>query len=319
MGSVKAVLLKNRKLSVEEIPEPVPGPGEALIEILKTGICSTDLELIEGYMDFEGVIGHEFVGRVVESRTEKLMGKRVVGEINLACGRCDFCRKGLPEHCLRRTVLGILGKQGAMAEFLALPEKNLHEIPDEITDAEAVFIEPLAAALEIVEQVEIQPDDRVLVLGDGKLGLLVAQVMKLKAEDVACLGKYERKLKILAEKGIATRFLGESLHEPYDLIVEATGRAAGISLALDNIRPRGKIVLKSTFHGEARLNVSKIVVDEISLVGSRCGPFSEALKVLEAKKVEVNDLVDGDFPLSRALEAFVEARKPGGIKILISP
>jgi threonine dehydrogenase-like Zn-dependent dehydrogenase len=316
---MKALYLEKSQLIIKTLPKPSPLRNEALIKVLKAGICNTDLELKKGYMRFEGIPGHEFVGQVVEATDSKVVGKRVVGEINLSCGKCEHCLRGMKKHCASRQVLGISNKNGALAEYLTLPLDNLHVLPPSISDIEAVFIEPLAASLEILEQIRIKRKDSVLVLGDGKLGLLIAQVIKLRTPKVSCIGKYKRKLKILREKEIETHLFGAKIEEKFDIIVEATGKKKGLSKALSLIKPKGKVVLKSTFQGEARVDISKIIVDEIHLIGSRCGPFLRAIEVLRKKQVEVEKMVNGDFPLHRAQEAFVLAQKPGTIKVLITP
>ncbi|MFB0565844.1 MAG: alcohol dehydrogenase catalytic domain-containing protein [Candidatus Aminicenantaceae bacterium] len=316
---MKALLRERGKLTVRDVSKPLPLDDEALVKVIKAGICSTDLELAKGYMEFEGILGHEFVGRVVKTRESTWAGKRVVGSINLTCGKCPFCLEGMEKHCQSRKVLGISGKHGAFAEFLTLPLANLYPLPSNISDSTAVFIEPLAASLEIFEQVKIEQNDSVLVLGDGKLGLLIAQVMKLKTNNVSCLGKYERKLEILKEKGIKTYSSRRETGGMFDVLVEATGNERGLQEALSWIKPKGKIVLKSTFKGFARVDISKIVVDEIQLIGSRCGPFQKAIDVLSKELIEVDRMIDGDFPLEKAQEALVMAQKPGIMKILISP
>lgn len=332
MRSMKALVFKKRHLRLEEVPKPVPSEGEALIKILKAGICSTDLELSRGYMDFEGILGHEFVGRVVTCARKDWIGKRVVGEINIGCGWCADCRQGRRNHCPSRRVLGILDKDGTIAEFTTLPVENLHLVPENLSDAEAVFVEPLAAALQILEQVKIRKNDDVLVLGDGRLGLLAAQVMRLRTPHVTCVGKHARKLGLLRDKDIVTVRDEEGMGEPtlegmtqsaspskFDCVVEATGEPSGLRTALRHAKPRGKIVIKSTFRGESCLDLAKLVVDEIMLVGSRCGPFGKALQTLLQDRVSVRDMIDGDFPLVRVMQAFALARKPGVLKVLITP
>jgi threonine dehydrogenase-like Zn-dependent dehydrogenase len=316
---MKAVVLENSKLSVKDIPNPEPGQKEALIRVFKAGICNTDLELVKGYMDFQGVLGHEFVGEVVQASDPSWMGKRVVGEINLYCGKCELCLSGNTGHCRNRDVLGIFRKDGAFAEFLTLPLKNLFVVDKEISDVEAVFVEPLAAALEILEQVEIQANEPVLVLGDGKLGLLIAQVIKSRTDEVYCIGKHERKLALLKKKNISTVKIGEPLDKKFLTVVEATGNELGLKMALDYVQPRGRIILKSTFHGEPKIDLSKIVVDEIILLGSRCGPFYKALDYLKKKKINVEGMIDEDFPLTEVKKAFEFAQRPGVMKVLLTP
>lgn len=315
---MKAVVLSPDGLAFREVPDPVPKRGEALIRIRKAGICSTDVELARGYMGFTGVPGHEFVGEVLESGDPAGRGRRVVGEINLPCGECPFCSRGEGNHCPRRTVLGIAGKSGAFAPLVTLPGSNLHFVPQGLSDSEAVFVEPLAAALEICEQTIISAADRVLVLGDGKLGLLIARMMRLKTGHVLCAGRHDRKLALLRKGGIET-CLGEVPEDGFEIVVEATGGEEGLALALKAVRPRGRIILKSTYHGRPKLDISRVVVDEILLIGSRCGPFRQALDLLASKSISVLDMIDGDFPLDQAAAAFAEAQKPGVLKILLSP
>lgn len=316
---MKALCLKRGQLQIRTLPQPFPLKNEALIKVLKAGICNTDLELIKGYLGFEGILGHEFVGQVVEAPNSKLAGQRVVGEINLSCGKCEYCLGGKKEHCASRQVLGILSKNGALAEYLTLPMDNLHVLPPSVSDVEAVFIEPLAASLEILEQIRIKRQDSVLVLGDGKLGLLIAQVLKLKTPKVSCVGKHKRKLEILKEKAVETHLFGTRIVDKFDVVVEATGNEKGLEEALSLVRPKGTVILKSTFQGKENVDVSKVVVDEIHLIGSRCGPFLRAIEVLSRKQVEVEKMVDGDFPLNRAKEAFAFAQKPETIKVLVTP
>jgi threonine dehydrogenase-like Zn-dependent dehydrogenase len=316
---MKALCLEKGQLKIRTLPQPSPLRNEALIKVLKVGICNTDLELIKGYLGFEGILGHEFVGQVVETADSKLAGQRVVGEINLGCGKCEYCLGGKKEHCPSRQVLGILNKDGALAEYLTLPMDNLHVLPSSISDVEAVFIEPLAASLEILEQIRIRRQDSVLVLGDGKLGLLIAQVLKLKTPKVSCVGKHKRKLDILQEKAVRAHLFGTRIEHKFDIVVEVTGNEKGLEEALSLVKPRGMVILKSTFQEEQKVDVSKVVVDEIHLIGSRCGPFLRAIEVLSHKQLEVEKMVDGDFPLDNAKEAFAFAQKPETIKVLITP
>jgi len=316
---MNALVLEKGKLRLKDIPTPVPLEDEALVRVLKAGICNTDLEIVKGYMDFEGVPGHEFVGQIVESPEKTWEGKRVVGVINIACGKCELCQEGKEKHCPSRNVLGIYKKNGAFAEYLTLPMKNLHFLPQSIGNKEAVFIEPLAASLEILEQTKIGRDDSVLVLGDGKLGLLAAQVMKIRTDRVCCLGKHKRKLEVLKKRKIKTFLKGQGIGEKFDIVVEATGDKEGLKEALFLVKPRGKVILKSTYHEEANIDTSKIVVDEIQLIGSRCGPFPKAISILKRNLIEVLEMVDGDFPLDKAIEAFELAQRPGTMKVLITP
>jgi threonine dehydrogenase-like Zn-dependent dehydrogenase len=316
---MRALLLDDGLLLVEDYPTPEPPPGEALIRVGLAGVCNTDLELVEGYMQFHGVPGHEFVGVVEQAPgADEWEGHRVVGEINAACGACSACRAGRPTHCPHRTTLGIAGRDGAFAEHLTLPIHNLHPVPDSISDEAAVFVEPLAAACEILQQVHVRPTDRVVVLGDGKLGLLCAQALALTGCDLTALGHHREKLELLAQRGIPTVVGGEDPVEAgADLVVEATGRPEGYAAARRLVRPRGTIVLKSTYHGAVDADLTMAVVDEITLVGSRCGPFAPALRLLERRLVDVTPMVQARYPLSEALAAFEHAARPGTLKVLV--
>lgn len=301
----------------EDYPRPVPPPGEALVRVRLAGICNTDLEIVRGYMGFRGVLGHEFVGTVEEAEDRSLIGQRVVGEINAYCGECPTCQAGRPTHCPHRTTLGIWGRDGAFAEYLTLPVRNLHTVPDAISDEEAVFTEPLAAALEILEQVHLRPTDRVVVLGDGKLGLLVAQVLALMGCDLLAVGRHREKLAILARRGIPTVLESEAEGLAADVVVECTGRPEGFAAARRILRPRGTLVLKSTYHGRVEADLTGLVVDEITLVGSRCGPFPPALRMLERGLVDVRSLISAVYPLAQGVEAFARAAEPGVLKVLL--
>ncbi len=301
----------------EDYPRPVPPPGEALVRVRLAGICNTDLEIVRGYMGFRGVLGHEFVGTVEEAEDRSLIGQRVVGEINAACGECPTCRAGRPTHCPYRTTLGIWGRDGAFAEYLTLPVRNLHAVPDTVSDEEAVFTEPLAAALEILEQVHLRPTDRVVVLGDGKLGLLVAQALALMGCDLLTVGRHREKLAILARRGIPTARESEAEGLTADVVVECTGRPEGFAAARRILRPRGTLVLKSTYHGRVEADLTGLVVDEITLVGSRCGPFPPALRLLQRGLVDVRALVSATYPLVQGVEAFARAAEPGVLKVLL--
>lgn len=316
---MKAVVLTKGKLEVQDRPRPVSKAGEALIQVRLAGICNTDIELVRGYMAFEGVLGHEFVGTVIEAPEKKWTGKRVAGEINLVCGQCRQCLSGESRHCVRRRVLGISDKDGVFAPFVTLPMENLHVIPDSVEDEEAVFAEPLAAALRILEQVSIVERDRVLVLGDGKLGLLAAQVLRTRTENVFCAGRHERNLEILRKKDIEASIRLPEENDRFDLVVEAAGQSEGLDEALARVKPAGTIVLKSTYSGKTCMDFSRVVVDEIRLVGSRCGPFPPAVDMLDKKEVEVKEMIDGVFPMEEAEKAFTQAQKPGILKILLHP
>lgn len=301
----------------DDYPRPVPPPGEALVRVRLAGICNTDLEIVRGYMGFRGVLGHEFVGVVEECADESLIGQRVVGEINCYCGECPTCRAGAPTHCPNRTTLGIWGRDGAFADYLSLPVANLHTVPEALSDATAVFVEPLAAALEILEQVHVKPTDRVVVLGDGKLGLLVAQVLALTGCRLVVGGHHEEKLDILRQRGMKARLVSELPKEKADVVVDCTGHPDGFAAARELVKPRGTLVLKSTFHGDVQVNLSALVVDEITLVGSRCGPFAPALHLLERDLVDVESLISATYPLDEGLAAFERAQQKGVLKVLL--
>jgi threonine dehydrogenase-like Zn-dependent dehydrogenase len=318
---MKALRFENGRLKLAETALPAAG-GEALIRVTKSGICNTDLEIVRGYAGFSGTIGHEFVG-VVEDAPDapELVGKRVVGEINAGCGRCGLCLGGDARHCPRRTVLGIHGRDGAHAEFLTLPVFNLLEVPQNVADEAAVFAEPLAAAFGIAEQVELTAETRAAVIGDGKLGLLCAFALSLKTPNLALVGKHREKL-ALAEKrgveGIQLENAAPRLNRHFDVVVEASGSESGFATALDLLRPRGRLVLKSTFQGRTNLEMWRVVVDEITIVGSRCGRFAPALALLEDGRISVADLVTDEFPLARGVEAMTRAAEKGALKVLLT-
>jgi threonine dehydrogenase-like Zn-dependent dehydrogenase len=315
---MRALLLDNGLQIIGDYPTPEPAPGEALVRVRMAGICNTDLELAAGYRQFRGVPGHEFVGEIERAPgAETWEGRRVVGEINAACGECPTCRAGRPTHCPHRTTLGIAGRGGAFAEYLTLPVRNLHPVPASIPDEIAVFTEPLAAACEILEQVHVRPTDRAVVLGDGKLGLLCAQVLALTGCDLTAIGHHAEKLNILAQRGIRTTLDGDSLAGSADLVVEATGHAGGYAAARRLVRPRGTIVLKSTYHGSIDADLTAVAVDEVTLVGSRCGPFGPALRLLEQRLVDVIQLIQARYPLADAVAAFEHAARPGTLKVLV--
>jgi threonine dehydrogenase-like Zn-dependent dehydrogenase len=315
---MKALRVIKGGLRLAEIPVPAVA-GEALVRVLRSGICNTDLEIINGYAGFEGTIGHEFVGVVEQSGEADLIGKRVVGEINAGCGTCELCLSGDPRHCSTRTVLGIKGRDGAHAEFLTLPTRNLVVVPKNVPDSEAVFVEPLAAALGIVERVSIGREDRVAVIGDGKLGILCSFAAALFTNDVTLVGKHASKLQFAGNKGIATLLLGEAKLpvSEFDIVIEASGSETGFASALDLVRPRGTIVLKSTFHGMPKWEAWRVVVDEISVVGSRCGRFEPALKALADGPITVSELIEAEFPLSDAINAIGAASKRGAMKVVL--
>jgi threonine dehydrogenase-like Zn-dependent dehydrogenase len=305
-------------LALRDIPRPVPGPDEALIRILCAGICRTDLEIVAGYMGFTGVLGHEFVGVVESCESEPdWIGTRVVGEINIAPGAADSLAR---RHAADRTVLGIAGKDGCFAEYITLPIANLLAVPDSISDRVAVFVEPLAAAWEILEQVPARPDSRIAVAGDGKLGLLCAQALKLSGAAVTLFGRHSEKLAIARDMGIDTKLSDEcpvSSKQSFDLAVDCTGRPEGLNFCLDLLRPRGILVLKTTTALPPAFNTARFVIDEITLIGSRCGPFAPAVRLLAAGDVQVGPLIEATYPLSEGERAFAHAAAPGALKVLL--
>jgi threonine dehydrogenase-like Zn-dependent dehydrogenase len=315
-----ALRVENQQLSVREVETP-QNANEALVRVLLSGICNTDLEIARGYAGFNGTIGHEFVGVVEESNDANLIGRRVVGEINAGCGKCELCREGDPRHCASRTVLGIVGRDGAHAEFLQLPAVNLIPLPENIPDEQAVFTEPLAAACGILERVRVNDRDRVAVIGDGKLGLLCAQVVALTGAATVLVGKHPSKLRIAERRGIEISTLPDAAkrQRAFDVVVEASGAAEGFKLALNLLQPKGKLVLKSTFHGSTEIDAARIVVDEISIVGSRCGRFEPAIDLLEKQTVDVASLISEEYPLTQGLKAMDRARAQGVLKVLLRP
>ena len=314
-----SVWLENGTVSVREAAKPERPPGHALIRTLVAGICNTDLELQRGYYGFAGTPGHEFVGEVAEADDAALIGKRVAGEINLSCGRCAFCRRNLGRHCPNRTVLGIVNQPGAFQEFFTLPERNLHVIPDKIPTECAVFIEPLAAAYEILDQVKIPAGEAVAVLGDGKLGLLVSQTLHAYGAKVTQYGRHRDKLLIAERAGVETAAVTAKLPEAeYDFVVDVTGTREGLASAVKMVKPRGTIVMKSTVHGEVAIDTAPLIVNEITLVGSRCGRFEPAMEMLGLGTVKVERLVADRFPLASAPEAFARAAERGVLKVLLS-
>lgn len=299
---------------------PEPNNDEALIKVNLAGICGTDLEILEGYMSYQGILGHEFTGIVIKSKNKDLVGKRVVGEINVGCEKCDFCKKGMQRHCPNRSVLGILNRDGAFAEYLSLPEKNLHIIPNSISDEQAVFVEPIAAAFEIREQVSLKPNWKIAIVGDGRLAQLIVSVLKITCRDITCYGKHKDKLERLERMEIKTRIgISEKDDHYFDLVIEATGSNSGFLDALKLVKPRGSIILKSTIASKENLDLTPAVVNEISLVGSRCGPFRPAIEAIENGTVSVEGLIHSIYPLDKFKEAFEEARKSNVLKILLKP
>lgn len=315
--AMKGLWLENRELQLRDrLSIPAPPSGEALVRVLQAGICNTDLELLRGYYPYNGILGHEFVG-VVEQGPEHLMNRRVVGEINAVCGTCHFCRSGQSSHCENRTVLGIVNRNGAFAEYLTLPAANLHLVPDHVSTDAATFTEPIAAALEIQQQVQIRPEHRVLVVGDGKLGQLIAQTLALTECDLLVVGRHADKLAHLEARGIKVGFADAIQNRTFDLAVESTGNPEGFAIAYRALRPRGILVLKSTYAGSLTFDASALVVDEIALIGSRCGPFAPALQLLAENKIDVQPLIQGRYPLEAGVAAFDQAQQKGVLKILL--
>jgi len=313
---MRALAFDGQRAALAERPDPKPSLDEALVRVSLAGVCRTDLELVRGYMGFRGVLGHEFVGRVLDGPGE-WRGQRVVGEINFACGRCPTCAKGLRRHCPQRRVMGIHEADGAFAEAVLVPVENLHRVPDGVSDQQAVFVEPLAAAFEVLAQVEVPAGVRALVLGDGKLGLLIAQVLHDAGARVTAIGRHREKLALLAARGIET-FPGPEFHgERAPIVVEATGTLSGFRRAVELTEPRGTLVLKSTVAAREPLDLAPLVIHEISVVGSRCGPFPPALEALAAGRVDVDSLVSERIPLVRGALALEHSARPGALKVLI--
>lgn len=321
---MQALWLEDNKIDLRDIVQPRK-QNEVLIKIRKAGICSTDLELVKGYYPYTGVLGHEFVGEVVSSPLPEgeglgvRAGDRVVGDINAVCGACEQCLNGRPTHCENRTVLGIVNRDGTFAEYTTLPVENLHKVPASVPDEMAVFTEPLAAALEIQEQVNIKPTDRVLLVGAGRLGQLIAQTLALTGCDLRVVARHTRQQELLSARGIQIVAEEEIQRWRWDVVVEATGSPSGFALARQAIRPRGTLVLKSTYKGEMNVNFSSIVVDEVNIIGSRCGPFEPALRLMESKQVDPTVLIDAEFSLSDGVKAFERAAQSGVLKALLTP
>jgi threonine dehydrogenase-like Zn-dependent dehydrogenase len=317
-----ALRVEKKKLALKDIARPEPG-DEALVRVHLSGICNTDLEIARGYAGFKGTLGHEFVGVVEASPGDKLVGQRVVGEINAGCGSCKLCAAGDPRHCPNRTVLGIVGRDGAHAEYLRLPLINLLPVPDMIVDEHAVFAEPLAAACGIMERVDIKPEHQVAVIGDGKLGLLCAQAIALSGASVLLIGKHAEKLRIAERRGIETATLKDGAkRKRVDVVVEASGSPSGFVGALEMLQPRGTLVLKSTFQGPGKLdeiNQARLVVDEITITGSRCGRFQPALDLLKKGAIDIDSLISEEYPLARGVHAMERAGKKGVLKVLLRP
>lgn len=308
-----ALHLEKQAVSVRQCAPPRPKPGHALLRLRLAGICNTDIELLRGYYGFAGRPGHEFVAEDVAT------GRRVVGEINLACGKCDWCARGLGRHCPKRTVLGIVKHPGAFAEYLTLPQENLYEVPRNVPDRHAVFTEPVAAACEILDQVKIPAGERVAVLGDGKLGLLIAQVLQISGAEVHLFGRHREKLRIAALAGVTTHLAPHRAPAKFRFTVEATGTAEGLTQAVAMTLPRGTIVMKSTVHGAVAIDAAPVIVHEITLVGSRCGRFAPALKLIKSGRLHLDEMIDSEFALVEGPRAFERAQEKGVLKVLLRP
>lgn len=317
---MQALVLRQGKLAFrDDVPLPQRAGDEALVKVTLAGICATDLEIVKGYAGFSGVLGHEFVGVVQEADDETWVGQRVVGSINLGCGVCAVCRQNGPEHCPNRTVLGIKERDGAFADYLALPLRNLHRVPDAVSDERAVFTEPLAAAARIPQQVALPPGTKAAVVGPGRMGMLIAQVLRDEGAEVTVLGRSESSLALAREMGLASALVENASDDAFDVVVEATGNDAGLAHSLRLVRPLGTLVMKSTFHGKANVDLTKLVVGEITVQGSRCGPFDKALRMLARNAVTVLPFIDGEYALADGLEAMARADQPGVRKILLRP
>lgn len=317
---MKAVVFDETLKLATDYEKPVPKKGEALVKISLAGICNTDYEITKGYMGYKGILGHEFVGVVEEVNDEdkSLLKKRVVGEINNGCENCDMCYKGLQRHCTNRQTLGIWQKDGCFAQYLTWPIKDLLEVSSNVSDEQAVFVEPLAAGLEILEQLHIQPIEKVVILGDGKLGLTTALALNASNVDVLLVGKHQNKLDIAKKQGVKVRLLSDlEIKKEWDFVVEATGSISGFEMALNLTKPRGTLVLKSTVAASKEFNLAPIVIDEIRVQGSRCGRFAPALRLLESGKVDFKPLISGTYSIDDAIQAFEKNKEKDTLKVLL--
>lgn len=315
---MKAVVFDKELKLVSNYEKPVPQKGEALIRVITAGICNTDYEITKGYMGYKGILGHEFVGIVEECEDKTWIGKRVVGEINNGCENCDMCKKGLQRHCKNRQTLGIWKKDGCFAQYMTWSVKDLLEVPKNVSDEQAVFVEPLAAGLEILEQVHIQPIEKVVILGDGKLGLTTALALNACNIDVTLVGKHQNKLDIAKAQGVNTKILNDfQIKKEWDFVIEATGSVSGFETALNLTKPRGTLILKSTVAASKEFNLAPIVIDEIRVQGSRCGRFAPALRLLEQNKIDFTPLISGIYQIDNALDAFEKNKEKDSLKILL--
>ena len=317
---MRAVVFDNGLKLDKNYAKPSPQKGEALIKVNTIGICNTDYEITKGYMGYKGALGHEFTGVVEEINADdkSLLNKRVVGEINCGCGECEWCNQGLERHCPNRSTLGIWQREGCFAEYVCLPVKNLLEIPENVSDEEAVFTEPLAAALEILEQIHIPPYKKIAVLGDGKLGLMIALALNAAGLDLILIGKHENKLEIAKKQGVKTKLLSDvEVKKEYDFVVEATGSISGFETSLALTKPRGTLILKSTIAASKEFNFAPVVVDEITIVGSRCGQFAPALRLLESGRIDVKPLISDIFEFDESIAAFERNKEKSSIKVIV--
>eukprot|EP00111_Clytia_hemisphaerica_P003285 TCONS_00009365-protein len=312
---MKGVWLEKKELTFRhDIPEDFP-EDEVLVKVLRSGICNTDIELMKGYYPYTGIIGHEFVGEVVD-KTSELYSKRVVGEINCCCHQCRFCLEGMKSHCSKRTVMGIINRSGTHAEYLTLPAENLLSVPENVSNSDACFVEPLAATLEIQEQLTFTEKHKVAIIGDGKLGLLIAKTIALTPCQLTVFGRHQEKLDILKYDNLQTRIGVESSDaSAFDIVVECTGNEEAFNQAINLLRPRGTLVMKSTHEGNTKINAAAVVVKELTLIGSRCGPFDKALALLEQRKIDLTGLLQKTFPLTEAMDAFEHAQRKGVMKV----
>lgn len=312
---MNALVYKNKQLNLMELPKPKPKEDEVLIKVLMAGICNTDLEITQGYLGFSGIIGHEFVGEVVHDPLREFKGKRVVGSINISCNKCEYCQRGMYKHCKNLNQLGIRGSDGVFAEFTTLPRKNIHVVPECIANQEAVFVEPMAAGVEIAEQIHIKPSEEVVVQGDGKLGLVTSMVLWTMGVNVRLIGKHQEKMDIVEELGIPTCFPKE-VESKYEIIIECTGSSDGLNIAQSLVKPTGTIVAKTTIKDMDSFDLSKLVVNEISIIGSRCGPFEPTLRFIENNKFPFEKMIDGIYSLEEWEKAFKSAKHKETLKVL---
>ena len=321
MVNIKSLTFKNDEIKLTDLKKPEPNNNEVLIEVSLAGICNTDLEIMSGMLGFTGIPGHEFVGKVVDDPRNKLSGKRVVGEVNIPCYNCERCRRRQFRHCLNIKALGMRGRDGAFAEYLTLPRENIHLVPETVSDREAVFVEPIAAAVEIAEQYHLKPSEEIAILGDGKLGLIIARTLKALGYSVLVIGRHESKLarlKSLKIPGYLERNLPKNIQD-IPVVVEVTGSSSGLERALQLVRPEGKVIFKTTIARKIEVNLSILAIDEIQLLGSRCGPFPPALNLLKDNNFYLEELITDCYPLEKGPEALEKARDKVNLKVLLQP